>query len=506
MARRRGACHERRVVGAAERRLRKRAPGMEPAAGREVDRARRVAEDAGRLGGAARHQARDGLHEPACRDDGDRRTARSVGGLHDPPEVHHRDAVARRDERLRGCGRSAAASGPSCSRSSASRFRTVACTETSSAETGSSATSSSGSRASARAIADALALAARELARVGVQCAGREPDEVEQLATAVARRGREGRCRAPEQLARASAAPSSAGSATSTDPGRPSGSGAGRHAPGRLVSMPAAEADLAGGRLVEPDDAAAERRLATTRLADQAKRSRREEIEVDAVDGAQDDGARRRTRRPTPPPRRGSATARPRTASSGSATRRSPAARRDVGGAHVVVDTRGATGRAPIGRSGNAPAMQSSRTRAHRGWNAATRRVARRGPADCPGSVSERPRARSKSGTRAEQAERVRVVRLREDRRRPSRLDDLARVHHGDAIAGLRDDREVVRDEDERSRRGSPGARRAASGSDPGSSRRARSSARRRAGAAGRPTSAIAIITRCRRPPESSCG
>ena len=42
---------------------------------------------------------------------------------------------------------------PSCSRSSASRFSTVACTDTSSAETGSSATRTSGSRARARAIA-----------------------------------------------------------------------------------------------------------------------------------------------------------------------------------------------------------------------------------------------------------------------------------------------------------------------------------------------------------------
>ena len=73
---------------------------------------------------------------------------------------------------------------PSCARSSSSRFSTVACTETSSAETGSSATSTSGSSASARAMLHALALAARELARIGVERPRAEADEVEQLAAA----------------------------------------------------------------------------------------------------------------------------------------------------------------------------------------------------------------------------------------------------------------------------------------------------------------------------------
>ena len=48
--------------------------------------------------------------------------------------------------------------------------------------------------------------------------------------------------------------------------------------------------------------------------------------------------------------------------------------------------------------------------------------------------------------------------------------------------------------------------RRAARGSAPGSSRRARSSARRRSAPADRLASAIANITRCRIPPDSSCG
>src|SRR3954453_8098557 len=86
---------------------------------------------------------------------------------------------------------------PSRARRSASRLSTVACTDTSSAETGSSGIRISGSGGSARGAGpvgdqdlglererardrDALALPARELPRVGVERAGRQPDEVEQ--------------------------------------------------------------------------------------------------------------------------------------------------------------------------------------------------------------------------------------------------------------------------------------------------------------------------------------
>ena len=51
---------------------------------------------------------------------------------------------------------------------------------------------------------------------------------------------------------------------------------------------------------------------------------------------------------------------------------------------------------------------------------------------------------------RAQQLARVRMSGLDEDVSGISLLDDLSRVHHGDAIAGLGDDPEVVRDEEER--------------------------------------------------------
>ena len=61
------------------------------------------------------------------------------------------------------------------------RFRICACTETSSAETGSSQMISFGLMASARAIADALALTARELVREAVVVLGVQADDLEQL-------------------------------------------------------------------------------------------------------------------------------------------------------------------------------------------------------------------------------------------------------------------------------------------------------------------------------------
>ena len=70
----------------------------------------------------------------------------------------------------------------------------------------------------------------------------------------------------------------------------------------------------------------------------------------------------------------------------------------------------------------------------------------------------------------------------------------------------LRDDAEVVRDQQHRHAELALQRPRAARGSAPGSSRRARWSARRRSAAAGSQASAIAIITRWRMPPESSCG
>ena len=80
------------------------------------------------------------------------------------------------------------------------------------------------------------------------------------------------------------------------------------------------------------------------------------------------------------------------------------------------------------------------------------------------------------------------------------------RVHDQHAVGDLGDHAQVVRDQHDRragSRRSRPEQ---LEDLRPGSSRRARSSARRRSAGRGCTTSAIAIITRWRMPPENWCG
>ena len=85
-----------------------------------------------------------------------------------------------------------------------------------------------------------------------------------------------------------------------------------------------------------------------------------------------------------------------------------------------------------------------------------------------------------------DQAARVRVERLAEQRHGVRLLDDLARVHHGDPVAHLRHDAQVVGDEDDRRARSPRAGRASGRGSAPGSSRPAPSSARRRSAAPAR--------------------
>ena len=126
-----------------------------------------------------------------------------------------------------------------------------------------------------------------------------------------------------------------------------------------------------------------------------------------------------------------------------------------------------------------------------RRWAGRERRVAsRRERAANDLAIEPRRRAGDRShvlvaeqiGCRREQHARVRMARIVVDRRHPPHLDDLAGVHHRGAVAHLRHNRKVVRDQDHRqaqvARRDAPGA----PGSGPAPSRRARSSARRRAG------------------------
>src|SRR5581483_11742339 len=144
--------------------------------------------------------------------------------------------------------------------------------------------------------------------------------------------------------------------------------------------------------------------------------------------------------------RSGKCIASPRTSSSGSGTGQHRLAPR-VLGAVLVVD---AGGRAPaaerLQREETAGAVVPGERAAR--VEAAARRRSRR--------VRRRPRNRGQTladelevGNRAEESERVRVARLAEDLLHRAGLDDLPGVHHRDPPAGLRDHREVVRDEDD---------------------------------------------------------
>ena len=67
-----------------------------------------------------------------------------------------------------------------------------------------------------------------------------------------------------------------------------------------------------------------------------------------------------------------------------------------------------------------------------------------------PGMTASSSLDRADDRDRADQALRVRVQRLAEQRRHVGLLDDLAGVHHRDPVAHLGDDAEVVGDEDDR--------------------------------------------------------
>ena len=144
------------------------------------------------------------------------------------------------------------------------------------------------------------------------------------------------------------------------------------------------------------------------------------------------------------------------------------------------------------------------RVRAARMERAAARRAdqARRRP----GIGSQRARGAASTRDRREQAPGVRVLgRSRIGRRRPL-LDDPARVHDGDLVGRLGDDAQVVGDEDDRRAELRAAARAISSricAWTVTSSAVVGSSA---ISSSGSMTSAIAIITRWRMPPESSCG
>ena len=85
-------------------------------------------------------------------------------------------------------------------------------------------------------------------------------------------------------------------------------------------------------------------------------------------------------------------------------------------------------------------------------------------------------------------------------------LHDAAGVHDGHHVGVLGHHAQVVRDEQDRHAVLGLQLRRAVRGSAPGWSRPGPSSARRRSAVAGCSARAMAIMTRCRMPPDSWCG
>ena len=171
-----GACTSGGSSSCAERRLRDRAARMEAAASREVERARRVADDARPLGarGRARAAGRPAA-SPACRGGGDRRTARSVGAV---STMRPRYMTATRSHTWRTTARLCAISSMRQAellaqlREQVQNRRLHRDVERRDRLVGDQELGLESERARDR---DALALAARELPRVGVERRGLSP-------------------------------------------------------------------------------------------------------------------------------------------------------------------------------------------------------------------------------------------------------------------------------------------------------------------------------------------
>ena len=199
------------------------------------------------------------------------------------------------------------------------------------------------------------------------------------------------------------------------------------------------ELDGAAGRLHQPQHAARDRRFAAAGFADQPQRFALADREADAVDGmhgadaaAQDAAAHRvmldevgdleqgalsvMARPPFPP----------RASTPQNDRRRIPAAadiRRGSGRSRSAARRKGAAGGRLVS-DGTMPGISFSR-------------------------ASVLGAERNHRRHRGHQAARVGMLRIREQRLDGRFLDLLAGIHHDDALRGLRDDAEIVRDQDQ---------------------------------------------------------
>ena len=373
-----------------------------PTAARAGSAARR-----GRPSRAARRRGSGPARPPsarACRDGAGAAKSASVGPI---STMRPRYITATRSQMCRTTRRSCEMKSRSgrarCCRSS-SRLRICACTETSSAETGSSATMQLGLERQRAGDADALALAAGELVRVaarGVAAAGRP---VEQLAPRARRRSRRRRGRA-----RASGSPSDVARRVMrglSEPIRVLEDHLHAAAVAAAASPPASAGTSVPSKRIAPGvgldaaarGSAAERGLAAAGFAHEPERLAARDLEGDAVDARRTVAGRRREQAARAA---GSAWSRPSTSRSGSrAHAAAPPARAGASRPRRACAAGGERGRADRDRGRRAlgrSAARRARSAARSGSPAACGRGVGHG---CPGwarSALARPARRAAS-------------------------------------------------------------------------------------------------------------
>ena len=281
--------------------------------------------------------------------------------------------------------------------------------------------------------ADPLALAPGELVRVAVPELLAQPDRVEQLRHARFQLRAAGDAVEPDRLADDLAtghARVERGVRILEDDVHATAEGP-QLAPREVRDVLAVEPDRPVRRLEQPVDAVADGRLAAARLADEAEHLARRKREGDAVDGV-DDAA---------------------------AAGHSPS-QREVLDQPIDLEHR-CVHRSPGWKQATTWSGRTSRNTGTSDHDCSSARGQRSAKAQRPsGSESEGTRpgiSRSRpfwacpgARNRPEQPDRVRVLRVREQLLDGRLLDLAARVHDDDAVGDVRDDAEVVRDQDDR--------------------------------------------------------
>ena len=226
----------------------------------------------------------------------------------------------------------------------------------------------------------------------------------------------------------------------------------------RAMSLPSSSIAPAG-RLVEPQDRPAGGRLAAARLADEAQRLARGDVEAHVVHRL-DLGPPRAAARPC---RSGSTSSARATRTSGARLRRHGAAPRSSASHQQAASCPG-----PTGSRGGFSTRQRLKTCAQRGANGQDR-----GSAISTGGWPSMVRSRRSRGADharhgAEQRPGVGMLRIGEDLRHRPLLDHVARVHHHHPVGDAGHQPEVVGDPDDPHAEPAGAARARSRGSAPG--------------------------------------